>query len=116
MKIDIQSLDFELTDALHKYIGWRLGCALSRRDEHIQRVMVRLSDVNGPRGGTDKCCQIQVFLDRCPDVVIEDVEADMYTAIDRAASRASRTVGRRVVRQRVKERFSAIPRRETSSL
>ena len=100
MQINIQSRSFSLTDALREHIKRRLGFALSTRDEHIQRVMVRLSDINGPRGGNDKQCHIQVLLSHLPDVIIEDTEADMYAAIDRAADRAGRTVGRRLSRQR----------------
>lgn len=114
MRIDIQARDFSLTDALRGHVRRRLGFALSSADEHIQRVMVRLCDINGPRGGADKRCRIQVLLDRLPDVVIEDTESDLYTAIDRAAGRASRTVGRRLARVRDRSRVTAT--RVTQSL
>jgi len=65
---------------------------------------MRLSDINGPRGGLDKCCHLQVKLDRLQDVVIEDIEADLYIAIDRAANRAGRTVRRRLDRRRDRAR------------
>ncbi len=100
MNIDIQARNFPLTDALRQHIDRRLGFALSSRDDAIQRIRVLLSDINGPRGGADKCCHIQVVIPRLPDVVIEDTEVDLYTAIDRAAERAGRTVGRRLNRQR----------------
>jgi ribosomal subunit interface protein len=100
MRIDIQARSFSLTEALREHVKRRLGYALSCRDEYIQRVIVRLSDINGPRGGDDKQCQIQVILKPLQDVVIQDTEADMYVAIDRAADRAGRTVGRRLSRQR----------------
>lgn len=77
------------------HIERRLGFALSTKDDHIQRVMVHLSDINGPRGGEGKCCHIRVVLPHLTDVVIEDTEADIYVAIDRATDRAGRTVGRR---------------------
>ncbi|MGB5259149.1 MAG: HPF/RaiA family ribosome-associated protein [Gammaproteobacteria bacterium] len=108
MQINIQARNFPLTDALRYHTEQRLGFALSASDDHIQRVTVRLSDINGPRGGADKCCHIQVALAHLPDVVIEDTEADLYAAIDRAADRAGRTVGRRVVRQRIKDRSSGL--------
>ena len=100
MQIDIQARDFSLTKALRGHIRRRLYFSLSTRADHIQRVMVRLSDTNGPRGGEDKRCQIQVRLPHLPDVVIEDTEVNLYTAIDRAADRAGRTVGRRLSRRR----------------
>lgn len=104
MQIDIQSRNFPLTSALQGHIERRLGFALSTRDEHILRIVVRLSDINGPRGGADKCCHIQVILSHLPDVVVEDTELDIYAAIDRAADRAGRTVGRRLARSRDKGR------------
>ena len=109
MQVDIQARKFSLTNALRSHIKRRLGFALSARDDHIQRVIVRLSDINGPRGGADKCCHIQVVLAHLPDVVIEDTETDLYAAIDRAADRAGRTTGRRLARQRVKDRSPSLP-------
>lgn len=106
MQIDIQARNFSLTDALRGHVERRIGSALCTRDEHIQRITVKLSDINGPRGGEDKCCRIQVVLPQLPDVVIEDTEEDMYNAIDRAADRAGRTVGRRLARQRDNDRSS----------
>ena len=53
MQLDIQARNFQLTKALRNYIKRRLGFALSSKNNHIQRVQVRLSDINGPRGGAD---------------------------------------------------------------
>jgi ribosomal subunit interface protein len=100
MQIDIQARQFSLTDALRSHAEWRLRFALTYFDNHIQRVVMRLSDINGPRGGTDKRCHLQVVLKGLPDVVIEDTEDDLYVAIDRATDRAGRTVERRLARQR----------------
>lgn len=108
MQINIQAENFPLTSALRGHVERRLGFALSTRDEHIQSVNVRLSDINGPRGGDDKRCRIMVVLPHLPDVVIEDTMSNLYSAIDRAADRAGRTVGRRIARQRDKAR-STVP-------
>jgi hypothetical protein len=40
-----------------------------------------------------------VVLSGLPEVVVEDVEADLYFAIDRAADRAGRTVMRKIGRK-----------------
>ena len=99
MQIDIQARDFSLTDALRSHAERRLRFALSCCDDHIQRIAMRLSDINGPRGGADKRCHLRVVLDGLPDVVIEDIEADLYVAIDRATDRAGRTLLRKIDRQ-----------------
>ena len=106
MHIDIQTHDFSLTKALRNHAERRLRFALTRCDDHIQRVVMRLSDINGPRGGEDKRCRLQVILAGLPDVVIEDVEADLYVAIDRATDRAGRTVVRKIDRQQTLTRRS----------
>ena len=106
MQIDIQARNFPLTNVLRRHIEKRMGFALSAGKDHIQRVMVRLSDINGPRGGADKRCHIQVVLPNLPDVVIEDTEVNLYAAIVRAADRAGRSVVRRLARQRDRGRSS----------
>ena len=72
MQIDIQARNFPLTNGLRGHVKRRPGFALSTRDEHIQRVKVRLSDIIGPRGGEDKCCHIGI-IPHLPDV-IEDTD------------------------------------------
>jgi putative sigma-54 modulation protein len=96
MQIAIQARGFPLTDALRNHTHTRLGFTLSHAASRIRRVGIRLSDLNGPRGGVDKRCLIEVLLDGLPTVVIEDIQPDMYTAIDRAVGRAARTVMRRL--------------------
>lgn len=98
MQIDIQSRGFSLTDALLKYSEQRLLFSMSYFSLHIKCVVIRLSDINGPRGGNDKRCHLQVVIPGLPDIVVEDIEADMYAAIDRAMDRARRTVARKLDR------------------
>ena len=114
MQIDIQARSFSLTDALRCHAERRLRFALTCCSDHIARVVMRLSDITGPRGGADKRCYLQVVLDGLPEVVIEDIEADLYVAIDRATDRAGRTVGRRLARLRDTARSSA--RHDTISI
>lgn len=100
MHIDIHTQGFSLTPGLRQYVEKRMAYALSHGDESIMRLNVRLSDINGPRGGDDKRCLIEARLKQAPAVVIEDVEADLYVAIDRAAERAGRALARRLERGR----------------
>jgi putative sigma-54 modulation protein len=100
MRIDIQARGFDLTQGLREHAERRLQFALAWADKDVRSVSIRLSDVNGPRGGNDKRCQIKIPLVGGPDVVIEDAEADLYVAIDRAAERTERTLARRLGRLR----------------
>jgi putative sigma-54 modulation protein len=96
MHIQIQATGIGLNDPLISHVQRRLCYALSRSADRVSRVMVRLSDINGPKGGVDKACRIEVRLAGRPSVVIEDIQSDIYTAVDRAAGRAGRTVLRRL--------------------
>jgi putative sigma-54 modulation protein len=100
MQLDIQARGFSLTDGIRDYTERRMQFALNRNDKYITRVQVRLADINGPRGGVDKRCQIDLGLAGRSDIVIEDVEADLYVAIDRATDRCARTLARQLERVR----------------
>ena len=100
MRVTIQTSGFDMTDALRSYTEQRLASALGWARHHMHRLAVSLSDINGPRGGVDKRCRIRVKLAGVPEIIIEDVEADLYAAIDRAAERADRAVVRQVERAR----------------
>jgi ribosome-associated translation inhibitor RaiA len=98
MRFDIQGLGFPLTAALLDHTERRLRFALTRTSERITQVVVRLGDINGPRGGADKLCRVRVYLEHAPPVWIEDAGADLYAVIERAAERAGRNVAKRVDR------------------
>lgn len=100
MRIDIQARGFDLTEGLREHTERRLKFALSWAGQDVRAVSVSLSDINGPRGGNDKRCSIQIRLPRVKDMVIGDTESDMYTAIDRAVDRAEHMVAHRLERMR----------------
>lgn len=98
MQLDIQTTGFSLTDSLKDYTTRHMQFALNRQDAMILRARVWLADINGPRGGVDKRCQIELKLTGQNNIVIEDIEADLYLAIDRACSRCMRTLSRQLAR------------------
>lgn len=114
MQIVIQTRGFDLSAGLREHVERRVRFALDWANHHVRKVSVRLSDLNGPRGGEDKRCHIQVALAGAADVVIEDTEADLYVAIDRAADRAGRTLARQVERQREHRHDSPCDAAETT--
>jgi putative sigma-54 modulation protein len=100
MQYDIQCLGFPATAALTHHVRRRLGFGLTRHSARVARVVVRLGDENGPRGGVDKFCRIQIHLVDAAKVVISDCGPELYAVIDRASDRASRTVAKRLERAR----------------
>lgn len=100
MQLDIRAHGFSLTAGLREYAERRLHFALDWARHDVSKVVLRFTDINGPRGGDDKRCQLRIPLARMREVVIEDTAADLYVAIDRAIDRAGRTLERRLSRKR----------------
>jgi putative sigma-54 modulation protein len=95
VQMTIHCRGFELTEGLHDYVSKRLAYCLSHGAARIGRVIVRLCPSNEPHD-LGKRCHLELRLKGLPAVVIEDTEADIYLAIDRAAERAGRTLARRL--------------------
>ncbi len=102
MKVLVKARHFSLTKELRLYVKRRLKFALGSRFEQVQRVEVMLSDINGPKGGEDKSCKILLKINGQTDVVVDDVQSHLYSAIDRAAGRASQVVSKRVTRLKIR--------------
>jgi ribosomal subunit interface protein len=100
MRIHVRCRGFELTHALRTHAERRLLFAVGRFGRRVQSVMLRMDDVNGPRGGADKRCQIVARLAPWGDVRVEELDGDLHGAIDRAADRLDRAVARGIERRR----------------
>ena len=83
-------------------IRQKLGAKLGKFAASIERVTVRMTDENGPRGGVDHVCNVKVVLSGLPSVVVERRDASPHAAIDVALRATERAVRRSVNRRRMK--------------
>jgi hypothetical protein len=79
-----------------------MGMSLGKFASSIERVTVRLSDVNGPKGGVDHRCLIKVVLSGLPSVVVERQDSALQRAVNAAIGAAAQSVRRSVQRRRLK--------------
>jgi ribosome hibernation promoting factor len=100
VNIETRTRGFSLTPGLRAHVERRLELALDRYAERVARVRVVVSDVNGPRGGEDKACRVEVRLRGGGAVRAAAADADAYAAICAAAHRAARALARAVQRER----------------
>jgi len=100
MEVQMVATEFSLTPSLREHLERRLRLAFARASSKVARIVVRLRDLNGPRGGRDKVCQVSVTMPGRPEVVIREVQEDMYNAIDGAVKRAAYRAMRIVTRKR----------------
>ena len=78
----------------------------------VPQATVTMSDLNGPRGGVDKQCQVELKTDGAGSVVVTSVASDWRSALDKALARAARFVLRLVRRggdaRRLRQRAIAL--------
>jgi ribosome-associated translation inhibitor RaiA len=72
----------------------------SRFSGAIRSVTVRIADINGPKGGADKRCHVTIRGAALGTIIIEDLSADPYSAVDLVLERAARAAGRELERTR----------------
>jgi hypothetical protein len=97
MQIIVESRDADATPMRELSIA-RVRFALRRLRVLVPRARVQFSDVNGPRGGIDKRCQVELKTDSAGTVVIASLARDWRTALDRSLSRATRVLTRSLQR------------------
>jgi ribosome-associated translation inhibitor RaiA len=91
-----------LSDDKRSYIRRKLGMKLGKFAPALERVSVRVDDVNGPRGGVDQRCRVKVVLSGLPSQVVEAQHASLSAAIDKALAGTERAVRRSLQRMRTR--------------
>jgi hypothetical protein len=86
---------------LDRLVRGRLSAKLAKFADRIERMSVRFSDVNGPRGGVDVVCRAKVVVSGLPSVVVDaQAETDVLAfgqvadAVERAVRRALERAGK----------------------
>jgi hypothetical protein len=59
-------------------------------------VRVKISGLNGSRGGTKKSCRIAADFNPIGRVAVREIDLDLHAAIDRAVGRVGRLLGLRL--------------------
>lgn len=109
----LRTLGLDVSDETRRYVRAQMGAKLGKYAERIERLTVRLADVNGPRGGTDKVCRVKVVLSGLDPIVFESRSHDLTEAMNLAATGVQRAV-RRVVERG--ERRLRSPRARTKAI
>ena len=94
----------ELRNSHRRAIRRILASALGRFTRRVRTVRVWLEDVNGPRGGVDTRCRLEVYFRPRGSITVSALATDEYAATAEAAARARELVDRRVKRVRSRRR------------
>ena len=98
MRIEVSAMGISVTPQLREYVVRRLHFKLCRFSDRIKLARVRIVDVNRSRGGVDVHCRIQVLGTHVDGLVESALAANLTSAIDQAADRIHRLVGREFAR------------------
>lgn len=96
MKLRLAARGIEVSRELRDFIERRAHFGLRRFARRIKSLTVRLTDLNGPRGGVDQCCDIRVDVGLGQDVIVSERRSSIYAAVTVATERASRALGRQL--------------------
>ena len=100
----VRVLAAELDESAYDYIKRKLATKLGKFATSLERVSVRVIDVNGPRGGVDQLCLVKVVLPHSPSIIVERRRPNTVAAIDAAIRAVEHAVSRRVGRLRLRPR------------
>jgi putative sigma-54 modulation protein len=104
MRLSLNLRGVDRDPALNRLLEGKLRTAFDQFGRWIRGVAVAIEDVNGPKGGVDKCCRVSITVPRHPGVVVEGRGTDLFAVIsevlDRASVTMSRLHDRRIARRR----------------
>lgn len=108
MKIEIRFRGLEPSVPLREHARRQIQARLGRFGRELSAVVVRIGDVNGPKGGVDKRCRIEAHGPRLGSPALEKSSGDPYSAVELAVERLSAVVRRNLGRlQRARKRVVA---------
>lgn len=90
MNLYIHTHPFSLSTALRDFVEKKLKKTAAKHISLIHRVDVRITDLNGPKGGPDKRCQISFSLPGRKTLTLEHTHSNAYAALTAVVKRASR--------------------------
>lgn len=94
---------------LREWVDTRVRFVTRRMSRTISRVVIRLKDVNGPRGGVDKHCQIQLTTAGGQVLLASSSGRQWQSAVEAALARTAGALRQKVlVDQRPAMRRSAL--------
>jgi len=97
--ISIRARSIDWTDELREKVERSILFAVDRYKTQVKYISVYLADVNGPRGGVDKICQITADLDQGSPVMILEEGIEIEPMVNRAVSKLSYRIGRKLHRR-----------------
>lgn len=110
IKMDVSGSGVDITPAILDHVSRKIEFSLDRFAEKIQSISTTLEDVNGPRGGVDQTCRVNVQLTgRRQPVIATALHEEIGGAIEQAFDKVSQAVARKLDRKLSERRRQPVP-------
>jgi putative sigma-54 modulation protein len=96
MYLNINTQNITLSGELRNKIRAKFALLLQTDQHKIQSIQLTLTDINGPKGGQDKQCQIRLNLSGIPSILISQRQSSMSKAFSCAYSKLTNTLRRKL--------------------
>ncbi len=106
MKLAIKARNLTLSPSESERIKRRVHYCFFRIKHHIRDISLTLEDINGPKGGRDKECRINVSLNSGKTLFLSEKQAELGHAADKVLQRASFNVQKRLKRTSKHKHFA----------
>lgn len=98
MTLQIAARGVRLLPSFVDAVERKAAQAFDRFERSLIDVRLMLRDLNGPKGGTDKLCRVEIAVVHGPNIIIESRGDDVLSVAGRAIDRAAHAVSRRLER------------------
>lgn len=116
MKLKVMRHDKSIGARLEGLVERQIGYALGRFETRIRSVTVRLSDLNGPKGGVDKQCKVMVTFRGGESVIAEVTDVEYEPVVHRAVDRIAGRVRRYLKASQTRSRSAAAERKNETGV
>ena len=107
----VRVIGTQLGDTDREYVRGKIGERFRKAAGSIERLSIRIVDVNGPKGGVDHVARVKVLPFGLPPVLVEQRSPHLRVAVDEALRTAERTLVSALRRRRMKPIRDIVARR-----
>lgn len=94
MRIDIQTKELKLGQTFKQALKVKIRKLFQRNGADIRQINITFKDVNGPKGGDDKLCKVNVFV-KGQHILVSARESTAYKAAASAIKKANAALNKR---------------------
>lgn len=101
MRIDIQTTEMNLGQNFKQVLKAKTRRLFQHNSRHIRQINITFRDVNGPKGGEDKLCRVNVFVGRGQHILVSVKDSSAYQAAMLAVKKANHSLRRQLGKARL---------------